>query len=144
MSRIIRFVAIATGGLILACGCLFLFTSMGGEDAETVTTTPVPTRIVSIKKGDITVPGTAYLDGRDPDAQPPLTIMKINVWETYSTSSSVLVCDLPHGQKVDVLDVAELDGRFWFQIDDGNGCIGWLLDSLIGAELTEPIGDSFP
>ena len=37
---------------------------------------------VATSNGGIDVPGMAYIDGRDPDASPPLTIAEIFIWRT--------------------------------------------------------------
>ena len=53
-------------------------------------------------KGILTVPGPAYMDGRDTEAQPPLTVMSINVWDAVPRRT--VTCSLPHGAMVDIAE----------------------------------------
>ena len=42
---------------------------------------PVAPQTIRTSKGTFTVPGKAFADGRDPEATPRLTVMRINVWD---------------------------------------------------------------
>jgi len=71
---------------------------------------------VKTSKGTFTVPGIAYADGRDLEAQPPLTVMKINAWE--STKRLMKLCEVPHGREVALLAAEEVksEERYYFKV----------------------------
>jgi hypothetical protein len=93
------------------------------------------------EKGPLTVPGPAYLDGRDTEAQPPLTIMNINIWDSAARSRPV--CQRGHGSRVDIIaarvDVDE--DRYYFHVKS-IGCEGWLPESFISAEYQPVVGEA--
>lgn len=149
-------VILAALSLLLLCACLgvlcvstFLTTPTAVTPTRPIvgspTLTPLPrSRTIYTAKGELIVPGPAYLDGRDLEAQPPLTVNQINLYAQPGPALSEVVCDRPHGHPVEVLAVTEVDPRFWFQVDAGDGCVGWLMDSLIGPTEEPPIGDMSP
>lgn len=52
-------------------------------------------------KGTFVVPGQAYMDGRDPNASPPLTLMLISLWDGVPRSRQV--GKIGHGTPVKLL-----------------------------------------
>lgn len=80
----------------------------------------------------------AYLDGRDPEAQPPLTVGQINLWD--SPSRKRVVGKLPHGTRVRVLEKAWAGGRWHYRIRHPLRR-GWVPKSFLSRERHEPIGD---
>lgn len=97
---------------------------------------------VNLPKGLIKIPGYAYLDGRDLQAKPPLTIGKINIWDSYNRNR--VVCKLAHGTKVKILN-AKYDAqeqRYYLNIQYDD-CEGWVSDPFISTEKMKPIGDVF-
>ncbi len=108
----------------------------------------VGTRTITADKGTFEVPGIAYIDGRDPNASPPLTIKSINIWKSPDRLSHPdpikVTCRLEHGTQVDLLD-AKLhseESRYYFLLRSGS-CEGWLPESFLSREYQEPIGDWF-
>ena len=97
---------------------------------------------ITTPRGSFTVPGAAYLDGRDPDAQPPLTVMSINVWDAVPRQR--IVCQLPHGAQVTLCEALfyESEGRYYFLVEAGD-CRGWLPEPFLSETYHEPIGDLF-
>ncbi|MEK6575285.1 MAG: hypothetical protein AABZ58_13340, partial [Chloroflexota bacterium] len=131
---------IALGAAILVAPYL-----QGGStllpNASKATDTP---RILDLSKGTFTIPGEAYMDGRGLDAQPPLTLMSINVWDDL-TPPRIQVCSLPHGEHVQVLDAkwnTESD-MYAFQVKSGS-CKGWVNEWFLSTQYEEPIGDRMP
>src|SRR5690606_28417967 len=95
--------------LIAAFIALTIFTTNNTNPDDT---SPVT---ITTTKGEFTVPGDAFMDGRDPEARPPLTINKINIWNTVPRQR--VVCTLGHGVAVDVLEVREVaeEDRYYFK-----------------------------
>jgi hypothetical protein len=105
-------------------------------------TDPPPTQNITTTRGTITVPGTAYLDGRDSEANDPSTVMEINIWESPGPDRGIFLCFLEHGTEVRITDfefVSEED-RYYFFAESGT-CNGWLPESFISPSYQEPIGD---
>ena len=91
---------------------------------------------------ELKVPGFAYLDGRDPDAKPPLTVMRINLWDSIKRSR--VVGRLKHGQRVLVLE------RVWNLFEERHYYLvrrwrarGWVPETFLSAERAEAIGDRY-
>jgi hypothetical protein len=100
-------------------------------------------RTITTSKGDFSVPGTAFMDGRDLEAEPPLTIMNINIWNAAHRQR--VVCRLQHGTNVEVLDATlySEEGRYYFQVRSGS-CEGWVPESFLSPEYQAPVGDQIP
>lgn len=90
---------------------------------------------VTTSRGTISVPGTAFLDGRDLEARPPITVTDINVWDSQQRRK--VVCKLKHGAAVSVRQSTELDGRFYFRIQSG-ACEGWIPESFLNPNPPSP------
>lgn len=80
----------------------------------------------------------AYLDGRDPEAQPPLTVGRINLWD--SPARKRVVGRLRHGTKVRILAKEKAGGRWHYHIQRFRKW-GWVPEPFLSAEYQEPIGD---
>ena len=159
-----KLIAIAAAAVVViaiaCCGLTSLFgngakdaTPTPEEEAERFATiavpdSPVPTsvpptqteavRVITTERGEMSVPGVGYLDGRDAEADPPLTVMTINLWDTAQRTRAV--CQLEHGTQVDVLDAVwvEDEERYYFHVT-GNGCDGWIQAPFISPSYQEPI-----
>ena len=123
--------------LVLACN--------GSETVDL----PTPSREAKMRqtpqtivtsKGSFSVPGTAFMDGRDPEASPPLTVMCINIWDAVPRQR--VVCKLQHGNKVEVLGAKmhNEENRYYFRIRRGP-CEGWVSEPFVSPEDHEPVGD---
>jgi hypothetical protein len=86
----------------------------------------------------IPVPGDAYLDGRDFDAEPPLTVGRINLFN-QPDSSYARYC-LRHGTRVNVLEMQRHGDIMWFYVRNGRRQ-GWVRWMFVNSEKHEPIGD---
>lgn len=131
--------------LFAILGCIALAGCSAGTNPTPTPEAPVK---VTTDKGTFEVPGTGYIDGRDPIASPPLTIRSINIWKSsdrLSHPDPVKVrCHLEHGTQVALLD-ARLhpeESRYYFLVRSGS-CEGWLPESFLSREYQEPIGDWF-
>ena len=91
-------------------------------------------------KGNFEIPGQGFIDGRDTNAQPPLTLMNVNVWS--STGKNRISCKLRHGTAVEIIDHKSLSGEIFFEIMKGN-CKGWITSNFLSDKYYEPIGDQF-
>lgn len=102
--------------------------------------TATPTKTVDTAKSTFQVPGIAYLDGRDVEAKPPLTIMAINVWDGVPRTK--VLCQLQHGDQVDLLEAQyhTPESRWYFLIRKGD-CRGWLPESFLSDKKHKPVGD---
>jgi hypothetical protein len=119
------------------------------SDESILPTTPLsPTAIpeqeviIETEDGLITVPGSAYMDGRDLEADPPVTVMNIDVWN--SPQQLEVVCQIEHGTPVEVLALEEnlADHREALQIRSSD-CEGWVPVSFVSPKQHEPEGDQF-
>jgi len=97
-------------------------------------------RTITTSKGSFTISGIAFMDGRDLKANPPLTIMKINIWDGVPRNKRV--CELDHGTKVELLDAMKdkEEDRYYFRIRKGS-CEGWVSEPFLSTEEHSPIGD---
>ncbi len=135
-------------------GCLAIFliiialgyiASLGSDKdtpedvTKTVRATSTP-QIITTTRGVLQVPGNAFMDGRDQEANPPLTVMNINIWN--SASRSRVVCILQHGAAVKVLEAkwAKDEDRYYLWVK-GEGCEGWVSDPFVSPQYYEPVGD---
>ena len=87
-----------------------------------------------------TVPGSAFINGRDRQAMPPLTVMRVNVWDAVPPRQAI--CRVPHGATVKLLreQYVSSEERFYFLVD-GGPCKGWVADSFLSAKKTPILGD---
>ena len=95
--------------------------------------------------GTFTVPGTGYMDGRDLEASPPLTLMSISVRERITgPRPAPVVCKLRHGTSVNVIDVQQdperKDPFYKFKVQNGS-CTGWVSWWFVNTQQYAPIGD---
>jgi hypothetical protein len=91
--------------------------------------------------GRFNVPGTAYLDGRDPGADPPLTVMSIPVMQAAPLGR--IVCRLPHGAAVSLLGAVQSGGFYYFHVQSST-CEGWLVELYLSTAREQPIGNLIP
>jgi hypothetical protein len=111
--------------------------STGGRFAEAPSSSP---KSVSTTKGTIRIPGSAYMDGRDLEAQQPATIMSINIWDSPDRLKTV--CKIAHGDSVDVTEARydNSEQRYLFRVIKGT-CSGWVVQGFVGDTKQAPVGD---
>ena len=98
---------------------------------------------IDTPKGSFVVPGTAFMDGRDPDARPPMTVMRINVRNgVHGRSMRGVLCDVLHGTEVQLLSARynSSESRYYFQIKVG-ACKGWVAAPFLAQQWKPPEGD---
>lgn len=102
---------------------------------------PFAAQTVTTAKGTFSIPGTAILDGRDPEASEVVTIRSINVWD--GVPHHRVVCKLDHGAQVDLLATrwSEEESHTYFQVRSGV-CEGWVSEAFVSPEEREPAADS--
>jgi len=95
---------------------------------------------IETDKGTLTVPGNAFMDGRDLEAADPVTVITINIWDKPQRSQ--VVCTLAHGTEVELLEAEKPTGesRYYIKVKSGT-CEGWVSEPFVGSEYHEPIGD---
>ena len=108
--------------------------------ARSPTVTPTPPPVTTREGVALTSGATAWIDGRDVDASPPLTIRRVNIWD--SANRTRVVCSIEHGREVRVLAVERLrDGRQTARVQFNN-CTGWLTaDMFLATSRQAPVGD---
>ena len=96
---------------------------------------------ITTTKGQFAVPGKAFADGRDFEASPRLTVMKINVWDGVARRQAV--CRITHGDAVELISAKRDDGegRYYFQVRSKD-CEGWLPESFLSEREESIIGDT--
>ena len=82
----------------LACGNATSSTENDAAKSSSVT----PSEIKTAEGEVLIVPGKAFIDGRDLEAKPVLTIMQINIWGEVPRGK--IVCKLEHGSEVQLLE----------------------------------------
>jgi hypothetical protein len=94
---------------------------------------------VKTEKGVFSVPGTAFMDGRDLEASPPLTVMAISVWET--TSRRARSCTLPHGAPVSLArwERVASEDRIYFRVVTEK-CEGWVPEVFLSTRRERVVG----
>jgi len=112
------------------------------SDESPPSPTAIPESEVEIETDDgiIVVPGSAYIDGRDLEADPPATVMAIDVWD--SPQRSEVVCQIEHGTPVEVLALEEneTEQREYLKVRSGD-CEGWVPLSFVNPKQHEPVGE---
>jgi hypothetical protein len=100
----------------------------------------VTSRVIDTSKGKFTIPGYCWLDGRDLEARPPLTVQNINVWNAVRRSA--VVCRLQHGQRIETLAAEQnaTEDRWYVKIRR-NDCEGWLPEDWLSNQRHSPVGD---
>jgi hypothetical protein len=91
-------------------------------------------------KQPLQIPGRAFVDGRDLEATPPLTVMKVNVWDAVPRQQTV--CQLSHGEAVELLSARRDDGedRYYVRVRSRR-CEGWLPESFLSPKSEAVVGD---
>lgn len=99
-----------------------------------------PIVAINAPKGCLIKGDVAYIDGRDPDAQPPLTVMNVRVWDGVPRTK--VICELKHGTEVDILDILyyQPEDRHYLHIFGGD-CQGWVSEPFLSNTKHKPIGD---
>lgn len=127
--------------LLIACGTEPPLVAAPPLPLPTSGPSPVPSPlIVTIRTGRLTIPGTAYIDGRALDASPPATMAQINIWDNTPLTS--VRCKLPHATQVTVDDTRMEDHRY-LHVESGS-CEGWVLDEFVSLTPQPPVGDLIP
>ena len=126
-------------GILCAGICLGLFPILR-ERKERIVLSPTPIMAIDTNKGHLIKGDVAYIDGRDPDAQPPLTVMNVRIWDSAARAQSL--CTLRHGTEVDILDIQHHapEGRYYLHILGGD-CQGWISEPFLSDRQWAPIGD---
>ena len=97
---------------------------------------------VVLPKGQINIPGYAFIDGRDLKAIHPYTIVKINIWDSQFRKN--VVCEIPHGTQVKILKAIYVsqEGKCYLNVQFKN-YNGWVSESFISSKKMETVGDLF-
>lgn len=122
--------------LVFIClvGSAVILILRSNNSVVTVNTT-APPRKIQAHYGDFTIPGTGYIDGRDVNADPPLTIMYVSIFNKEKTER---ICSVDHGTLVELLDYDYQESRFKVKSDR---CEGWLTDWFINSQTYPPVGE---
>ncbi len=118
-------------GLALLCLCLLI----AGGCARP----PAARRTFHLPNGTITVPGEAYIDGRNLTAEEPYTDMSVGVVEDFTQTTAK--CTIRHGTRVEVLDATRMPGgvTLHFKVR-GDFCTGWITANFLSDRYHEPVG----
>jgi hypothetical protein len=94
---------------------------------------------IKTTKGDFQVPGRAFLDGRNLEAEPHFTVMGVRIWQ--STERRQAVCSADHGTQVDLLEVQRSpeEQRYYFRIRAPK-CEGWIDEVSLSVTRQAPVG----
>lgn len=93
-----------------------------------------------MKKTEFLVGGLAYLDGRDPNAQPPLKVGTIQLWN--SPDRTRVVGKLRHGTRVRILEKVwkKKEDRWYYRIRHRTRW-GWIPEVFLSIEKPGVVGD---
>jgi hypothetical protein len=89
----------------------------------------------------------AWMDGRDPEATPPLTVRRINLWDGVPRRK--VVRSLRHGMAVKVIDTEYFkeEGRWYYRVRRIHSHVrywrkaGWVPGRFLCGEKPEVLGD---
>lgn len=82
--------------------------------------------------GQLTIPGSGYIDGRVAGANPPRTRSDVWIWDRPFATGQ-LRCKLPHGAPVQLLELATSpEGRHAIRIQHDD-CTGWVDADLVNS-----------
>ena len=86
----------------------------------------------------------AYIDGRDPEARPPLTLVRLNVWAELPRRLNRVVGQIKHGKRVWVMERRRCgyEGRDMARIRRGF-LTGWVPVSWLSYERHEAEGELY-
>jgi hypothetical protein len=94
--------------------------------------------MIATSKGDFLVPGRAFLDGRQPRSQPPVTAMTITLLQ--SATSTAPVCRVEHGTEVDLLEVQrDVEKKQYYFRVRAPKCDGWVPETALSTRKIAPI-----
>lgn len=118
-------------GLVLLSLCLLIAGGCARSSAAK--------RTFYLPNGTITVPGEAYIDGRNLTAEEPYTFVSVGVVEDFTQTTAK--CTIRHGTRVEVLDAARMPGgvTLHFKVR-GDFCTGWITASFLSDRYHEPVG----
>jgi hypothetical protein len=93
---------------------------------------------IATPKGEFQVPGRAFLDGSQPEARPPVTVMLVPLLQ--SAVSTAAVCQVEHATQVDLLDVQRdvEKKRYYFRIRAPK-CDGWVPETALSTKKVPPV-----
>jgi hypothetical protein len=92
----------------------------------------------SLESFTFTVPGPAFIDGRDLAAKPPLTVNKINLWN--GPNQAKIVGYLWHGTAVEIRDVAQGEQYLFFKVRFGTRS-GWVSENMLSDRDYATVGE---
>jgi len=119
-------------GLVFIAGVALALFLLLGDVFRPQTVAPAPLLAVNTAKGSITVGAPAYIDGSGLDVWEPITLASIPVWDL--APGQHVVCDLPHGTPVQVLEIRLVpsEHRHYFRVLT-EGCEGWVPELALGS-----------
>jgi hypothetical protein len=119
--------------LVFLCICLLLIVTGGCARPSAAK------RTFYLPNGTITVPGEAYIDGRNLTAEEPYTYMSVGVVEDFTQTTAK--CTIRHGTRVEVLDAARMAGGITLHFKVSGGfCTGWIAANFLSDQYHEPVG----
>lgn len=97
---------------------------------------------IDTPKGRLIKRKTAYIDGRDLDVRPFLTVMMVNVWHDVPPTKAA--GQLQHGTKVTIVDIHYYspESRHYLLIQSDE-CLAWISAPFLSDEYHKPVGDRF-
>lgn len=116
---------------------------MGGTPTSPPPSAPsYSARAITTADATYDIPGVAFMDGTDPKATSPATLMTITLWDNAPRTRPIAT--LRHGTQVDLLEAREVasERRYYFHVR-ANGVEGWLPESFLSPYRKDPIGDQF-
>lgn len=141
--QVLVLISLAVLACVVFCVLGYILVSTSPDTAILPPTPTAESQTIETAEGYVfPVPGNAFLDGRDLEAQPPLTVMNINIWGEVPRLKAV--CNLQHGSEVQLLKAQyyEPEARYYFLVKGGN-CRGWLSENFLSTEKHAPVGDQF-
>ena len=139
-------IAIVGGVILVVAAAMFMtlaedYAARNPTDLREVVAAAPPaprmTRVtVSTRDGvDLTSGSTAWIDGRDIESRPPVTLRRVRVW--YSPQRTQAVCEIEHGRQVTVTALERSGGRQNALVKLGD-CQGWLTSDLFLSSTRQP------
>jgi len=112
------------------------------RESDKATYTPsmtFETTLVRLGSNRYEIPGgIAFIDGRDPGARPPTTLMRIPLWDNPSEIMEVTI--MHHGDRVELLAYQETSGGERYAKVRYKGYSGWVSERYLDTQSSKSIG----
>lgn len=133
-------IAIVGGVILVIAAAMFIAgaqhcAARNPTDLDEVVAAAPPPQVSTRDGVALTAGSTAWIDGRDTEASPPITLRRVRIWT--STQRTRPACEIEHGRRVNVTAVERSEGRQHARIRLA-GCEGWVTSDTFLSSTRQP------